>query len=114
MPFASFPCVPLTVAASAVPNALRCPRTLPPDELTLAAWSAAPDIARGRSGRVGALVTQKDGRITAHYAFTDFAQHNALLPGPGSVTYHIRSLLTQQANFSLQRMFWPNSLPLFP
>ena len=85
MPFASFPCVPLTVAASAVPNALRCPRTLPPDELTLAAWGAAPDIARWRSGRIGALVTQKDGRITAHYAFTDFAQHNALLPGPGKV-----------------------------
>lgn len=64
---------------------LRCPRTLPPDDLVRAARRAAPDLAQGRCGRTGVLVVEKDGRFTAHYAFTDFASHNALLPGPGKV-----------------------------
>ncbi len=76
-----------STALDAVPwdGTLRCPRTLPPDDLVRAARSAAPDLAQGRNGRTGALIVEEDGRFTARYAFTDFASHNALLPGPGKV-----------------------------
>ena len=74
---------PLTSSPTTV--GLRCPRTLPPDDLMLAAQKNAPDLSEGRIGRTGVLILESDGRLTTHYTFTDFSQHLALLPGPGKV-----------------------------
>lgn len=80
MPFLRFP---LRVLPAFEAPFLRCPRTLPPDELMLAAQKAAPDLAAGRSGRMGVVVTRSAQGCSVRYAFTDFADHLALLPGPG-------------------------------
>ncbi len=65
----------------------------------LTAQKKAPDLAPERGGRIGVLITETDGIFTAHYAFTDFTPHLALLPGPGKVQTAWPSLTERSVPF---------------
>ena len=81
--FDAFPAVILP-SDTAPAGTLQCPRTLPPTAWDLAAKNAAPDLAKGGFGRLGALVTiDNAGRVTAHYAFSSHAERERTVPGPG-------------------------------